>query len=90
MGKDDLVAVQLLRALAALSVCAVHFDSMSMMLTGHGNESVPLLPFSSGVDLFLLYPALSWSFHQSGYLEWPDRIAYSCGDDLSELHRCTG
>lgn len=54
MVRDDLLSVQVLRAIAALAVCAVHFSDMNLMLTGHSGEPIPLYPLAAGVDLFFV------------------------------------
>lgn len=46
--------IQLLRALAALSVTMCHFDSVANMLTGHANDRQTLYCLASGVDLFFV------------------------------------
>ena len=53
-GTETLLAVQVLRAFAALSVCAVHFNAVSLMLAGRGNGRLVLYPMAGGVDLFFV------------------------------------
>jgi peptidoglycan/LPS O-acetylase OafA/YrhL len=53
-GIASLLSVQILRAIAALSVCAVHFNALSLMLDGRQNHPLVLYPLASGVDLFFV------------------------------------
>jgi peptidoglycan/LPS O-acetylase OafA/YrhL len=53
-GSDNLLAIQILRAIAALSVCIVHFQIVHLMLTGHQNDTPSLYPLAAGVDLFFI------------------------------------
>jgi len=50
----SILSVQVLRAVAAISVTMCHFNSVALMLTGRGNDPVPLYPLASGVDLFFV------------------------------------
>jgi exopolysaccharide production protein ExoZ len=54
MERDSLLSIQILRAVAALAVCGVHFDQMTLMLAGHSNDPIPLYPLAAGVDLFFV------------------------------------
>jgi exopolysaccharide production protein ExoZ len=58
MGPDrkseSLLAIQILRAVAALSVCAVHFNWLALALAGHQDAPLPTYPLAAGVDLFFV------------------------------------
>ncbi|WP_407155166.1 acyltransferase family protein [Bradyrhizobium sp. STM 3557] len=49
-----LVSVQALRAVAALSVVLCHFSQAQLILSGHGDDWIPLYSLASGVDLFFV------------------------------------
>jgi peptidoglycan/LPS O-acetylase OafA/YrhL len=54
LASKNLLPVQTLRAIAALSVCVVHFNSLELMLIGRANDPLPLYSLASGVDLFFV------------------------------------
>jgi exopolysaccharide production protein ExoZ len=51
---ENLLAVQVLRAAAALSVCAVHFNWLAVALAGHPTAPLRIYPLAAGVDLFFV------------------------------------
>jgi peptidoglycan/LPS O-acetylase OafA/YrhL len=53
-GTETLLSVQILRAVAALSVCTVHFNAVSLMLAGRAQDPLALYPLAGGVDLFFV------------------------------------
>ncbi len=53
-GTETLLSVQILRAAAALCVCTVHFNAVSLMLAGRAQDPLALYPLASGVDLFFV------------------------------------
>jgi exopolysaccharide production protein ExoZ len=50
----SIVAIQLLRAVAAISVALCHFNSLELILRGRANDPIFLYPLASGVDLFFV------------------------------------
>lgn len=53
-GVANVFAVQILRSVAALSVCCVHFNALSLMIEGRRNDPLVLYPLACGVDLFFV------------------------------------
>jgi exopolysaccharide production protein ExoZ len=49
-----IISVQVLRAVAAVSVALCHFNQVQLILSGRGNDVIPLYFLSSGVDLFFV------------------------------------
>ena len=48
------ISIQALRALAALAVAIIHFETVYLILIGHANGPFILFSFSSGVDVFFV------------------------------------
>ncbi len=49
-----IISVQVLRAVAALSVVLCHFNQVELMVQGRANDPMQLFSLSSGVDLFFV------------------------------------
>jgi peptidoglycan/LPS O-acetylase OafA/YrhL len=54
LERDRLLSIQFLRAIAALSVCASHFNVLSLMIDGRADDDRVLHPLAAGVDLFFI------------------------------------
>ena len=54
MSQTVLAPIQGLRAIAALSVSVVHFNTLWLILQGRGSEPMILYPLASGVDIFFV------------------------------------
>jgi exopolysaccharide production protein ExoZ len=51
---QDLLSIQALRAIAAFSICLVHFETLYRTLSGMATTTLVLIPLTSGVDLFFV------------------------------------
>src|SRR5215469_6283623 len=49
-----IVAIQALRAVAAIAVALCHFSQVSLILHGHTNDPIPGFQLGAGVDLFFV------------------------------------
>jgi len=49
-----IVAIQALRAIAAIAVALCHFSQVSLILHGHTNDPIPGFQLGAGVDLFFV------------------------------------
>lgn len=54
VGGLEMLSIQALRAVAALSVVFCHFSYLSNILSGRPNDPIPLYSLASGVDLFFV------------------------------------
>jgi exopolysaccharide production protein ExoZ len=69
---QTIVAIQALRAVAALAVAAVHFNQVGVWLAGGGDAPLALYSLASGVDLFFVISGFVMVYSSEGLYGRPD------------------
>jgi exopolysaccharide production protein ExoZ len=71
---QTIVAVQILRAVAALSVVFCHYNQLDLFLTGRRDDPIPLYFLASGVDLFFVISGFIMIYSSKALFAAPDGI----------------
>lgn len=71
-SKPTIVAVQALRALAALAVAAVHFEQVGLWLQGDHRTPLALNSLAAGVDLFFAISGFVMVYSSDAFYGRPD------------------
>src|SRR5579883_269260 len=82
---DNLLSVQILRAIAAVSVCAVHWEILSELLDGVRLEQPLLNPLAAGVDLFFVISGFVMVYSSESLFARPGAPATFLGRRIARI-----